>query len=546
MHSEKLDMAAPLNRTTASVVVRLGFVLTVLLLCACSTVGPDFVKPSAPVEKEWIEAEDPGIKPESVDHSAWWKVFNDPVLDNLIEIASEQNLPLHIAGLRILQARANLGIAIGLQYPQSQLLNGGFSFMESSKNAPPLSNFPENVKSGLDTSTYSYQLGLGAAWEVDFWGKFRRGVEASEASLAASLAGYDSLLVMLTGEVAAAYVVIRTVEDRIKIVRGNIVVQKRALRIAEAQFKGGEVSELDVAQARALLHNTQSLIPVLEISLRQAKNGLSVLLGMPPSDLQEVLKGPALIPTAPRDVAVGIPADLLRRRPDIRQAEFQAIAQGALIGVAKADLYPHFGIGGAIGYSAGDGANLFTANSFTGFFTPFTFSWDIFNYGRIKNNVRAQDALFEQMLVNYQNAVLNAAKEVEDALVGFLRSKDQVGFLTDAVKASQRAVDLALLQYKEGIVDYTRVLNTQQSLLLQQENLVISQGDLPRYLIGVYKALGGGWQIRQGKDIIPEKTLKVMRERTDWGNLLPGKPLPEELKQPPTGKEVGLFNKPEW
>ena len=546
MHSEKLDMAATLNRTATWVVVRLGFVLTVLLLCACSTVGPDFVKPSAPVEKEWIETEDPGVNPESVDHSDWWKVFNDPVLDNLIEIASEQNLPLHIAGLRILQARANLGIAIGMQYPQSQLFNGGFSFMESSKNAPPLSNFSDNVKSGLDTSNYTYQLGLGAAWEMDFWGKFRRGVEASEASLAASLAGYDSLLVMLTGEVAAAYVVIRTVEDRIKIVRGNIVVQERALRIADAQFKGGEVSELDVAQARALLHSTQSLVPVLEISLRQAKNGLSVLLGMPPGDLQALLKGPALIPTAPRDVAVGIPADLLRRRPDIRQAEFQAIAQGALIGVAKADLYPHFGIGGAIGYSAGDGANLFTANSLAGFFTPFTFSWDIFNYGRIKNNVRAQDALFEQMLVNYQNAVLNAAKEVEDALVGFLRSKDQVFFLTDAVKASQRAVDLALLQYKEGIVDYTRVLNTQQSLLVQQENLVISQGDLPRYLIGVYKALGGGWQIRQGKDIIPEKTLKVMRERTDWGNLLPGKPLPVELKQPLMGKEVGLFNKPEW
>ena len=546
MHSEKRDMAASWNRNTAWVVVRLGFVLMVLLLCACTTVGPDFVKPSAPVEKEWSEAEDPGIKTESVDHSAWWKVFNDPVLDNLIEIASEQNLPLHIAGLRILQARASLGIAIGLQYPQSQLLNGGYSFTKASKNAPPLGNFPEDVKSGIDANTDVYQLGFNAAWEVDFWGKFRRGVEASEASLAASLAGYDSLLVMLTGEVAAAYVVIRTVEDRIKIVRGNIVVQKRALRIAEAQFKGGEVSELDVAQARALLHNTQSLIPVLEISLRQAKNGLSVLLGMPPGDLQALLKGPALIPTAPRDVAVGIPADLLRRRPDIRQAEFQAIAQGALIGVAKADLYPHFGIGGAIGYSAGDGNNLFTANSFAAFFTPFTFSWDIFNYGRIKNNVRVQDALFEQMLVNYQNAVLNAAKEVEDALVGFLWSKDQVGFLTDAVKASQRAVDLALLQYKEGMVDYTRVLNTQQSLLVQQENLVISQGDLPRYLIGVYKALGGGWQIRQGKDIIPEKTLKVMRERTDWGNLLPGKPLPEELKQPPMGKEVGLFNKPEW
>jgi NodT family efflux transporter outer membrane factor (OMF) lipoprotein len=439
-----------------------------------------------------------------------------------------------------------LGIAVGLQYPQVQQLNGGYTYLKSSKNAPPLSSFPDDINNRIDNSSNVYQIGFDAAWELDFWGKFRRSVEAADAGLAASIAGYDNLLVILTGEVAAAYVVIRTLEQRIEFARSNVVVQQRSLKIADVRYKGGVTSELDVQQARSLLRNTQALIPVLEISIRHAKNGLNVLLGIPPRDLPELLEGPSVIPRAPGEVAVGIPADLLRRRPDIRLAEFQAAAQGALIGVAKADLYPHFALAGSVGFSAVSGSDLFDSASVASFFTPFSFRWDIFNYGRIKNKVRVQDARFEQSLVSYQNKVLHAAKEVEDALVGFVRSQKQAHFLADGVTAAQRASELALLQYKEGLIDYTPVLNTQQVLVSQEDSLATSRGDIVRYLIAVYKALGGGWQVRIGKDLIPEQTAETMRNRTDWGELLQPVSLPEKIEAPPTGQDVKLLHKPRW
>lgn len=517
-----------------------------VLFTGCTTLGPDFKKPSASVEKKWKEVDDPQIKAETADYSTWWRVLGDPVLDNLITMACKQNLSLRVAGLRILEARAFLGIAIGLQYPQAQSLSGGYAYQKSSKNAPPLSELPDYVRDQADTSADVFQAGFNAAWELDFWGKFRRGVEAADAGLAASIAGYDTLLVLLTAEVSGAYVVIRTLEQRLEFAKSNVEIQERGLRIAEVLFKGGETSELDVQQARSLLHNTQSTIPVLEISVRQAQNGLCVLLGIPPSNLSELLKGSGPIPAAPAEVAVGIPADLLRRRPDIRLAEFQAAAQGALIGVAEADLYPHFAIGGSIGFAVGNSNGLFNGDSLVGFFTPFSFRWDIFNYGRIKNNVRIQDARFEQLLVTYQNKVLEAAREVEDGLVGFIRSQQQEKFLADAAQAADRATQLSLLQYREGLTDYTRVLNTQQLLVAQQDSLASSRGDIVRYLISVYKSLGGGWQSRTGKDIVPEKTIEAMGKRTDWGDLLKPISLPAKIEQPPTGKDVKLFNKPEW
>ncbi len=524
----------------------LFLMLPACLLISCTTLGPDFIKPSASVEKNWAETADPQIKAEAADYSTWWHVLNDPVLDNLITMACKQNLSLRVAGLRILEARAILGIAVGLQYPQTQNVSGGYAYQKSSKNAPPLSELPDYIRDQANTSADVFQAGFNAAWELDFWGKFRRGVEAADAGLAASIASYDTLLVLLTAEVSGAYVVIRTLEQRLEFARNNVEIQKRGLRIAEVLFKGGETSELDVQQARSLLHNTQSTIPVLEISVRQAQNGLCVLLGIPPSDLSERLKGPAPIPGAPAEVAVGIPADLLRRRPDIRLAEFQAAAQGALIGVAEADLYPHFAIGGSIGFAVGNSNGIFNGDSLVGFFTPFSFRWDIFNYGRIKNNVRVQDARFEQLLVSYQNKVLEAAREVENGLVGFIRTQQQEKYLADAARAADRATQIALLQYKEGLTDYTRVLNTQQLLVAQQDTLASSRGDIIRYLIAVYKSLGGGWESRVGKDILPAKTLDTMRKRTDWGDLLGTISLPAEMEQPPTGKEVELFNKPMW
>ncbi|CAB5122304.1 Efflux transport system, outer membrane factor (OMF) lipoprotein [Olavius algarvensis associated proteobacterium Delta 3] len=518
----------------------------VWLLCACTTVGPDFVKPKAAVEKEWSEKDDPSVRTDALDYSEWWKVFDDPILNRLIQIASTQNLSLQIAGLRILEARALLGIAIGLQYPQSQALSGGITYLKSSENAPPLSNLPTDVRNRLDTSTNNYQIGFDAAWELDFWGKFRRGVESADANLAASIANYDNLLVILNGEVASAYVIIRTLEQRLVYIRSNTEIQQKGLELAEVRFEAGATSELDVQQARSLLRNTEALIPALEISLRQAQNGLSVLLGRPPGDLQDILGDPSPIPTAPAQVAVGVPAELMRRRPDIQLAEFRAASQGARIGVAEADLYPHFALAGSIGWSAGDGSTLFSVDSLTGFFTPLGFRWDIFNYGRIRNNVRIQDARFEQLVVNYRNTVLLAAREVEDGLVGFLRSRQQADLLSDAADASKRAAELALIQYDEGWVDYTRVLNTQQSLLNQQDALAVSHGDIVRFLVAVYKALGGGWQVRIGADILPAEMLEAMKKRTNWGNLMQPVSLPADISPPPTGRDVNLFHNPKW
>ena len=530
---------------------RLAFVLVTLfaltfLVSGCM-VGPDFVKPEAQVEEGWLQEHNQRIKSEPADFSEWWSVFNDPVLDNLIEIASRQNLDLQNAGLRILEARAQLGIAVGFQYPQAQQISGEATANQLSDKAPN--------GAGADKFFYNYQIGFDAAWEFDFWGRFRRGVESVNASLYASLADYDDILVSLIAEVARTYLDIRTFEQRILVTRENVSLQEKSVDIAEARFQYGAESQLDVSQARALLKQTQATIPPLEAGLRQAKNALAILLGILPTEVQDLL-GPAQpIPTAPIEVAVGIPAELLRRRPDIRLAEFQAAAQSAQIGVAKADLYPSFSLVGSIGLQSSDKggilsnsatfSDLFTSGGITYFVGP-SIQWPIFNYGRLKNNVRVQDARFQQLVVNYQNKVLEAAREVEDAMVGFFRSQEEVKFLEDSVKALKRSVRLSLIQYREGLVDYQRVIDNQRFLTQQQDILVATSGGVSRNLIAMYKALGGGWQIRASEDFVPEETMQVMRERTNWGSLLPPKDVPEDLEPPPTGQAVPVFHKPDW
>lgn len=497
-----------------------SLIIIALFLSGC-TVGPDFVRPDAPAEEEWIDSDVPQIKTEPADLTDWWKVFNDPVLDSLIETAYQQNLPLQIAGLRIMEARAQLGVAVGNQYPQLQQLSGSATAVEISDNAP-------NALAA-DKFNYDFLLGFDAAWEMDFWGRFRRGVESAEANLLASYASYDDALVTLTAEVARAYVLIRTFEERIVIAQENVKIQKRSLEIAEARFDGGLVTELDVQQARALLNDTEATISRLRIGLRQARHGLSILLGIPPGELKNVLVESAPIPEAPPEVVVGIPTDMLRRRPDIRSAELQAAAQSARIGIAKADLYPQFSLTGSIGLQSSEQggipsrnanfSDLFDAESITYFVGP-SLQWPILNYGRIKNRVRVQDARFQQLIVNYQNTVLNAYREVEDAMVGFLNSKEQVVFLSDSVKASKRSVDLSLIQYREGVVDYQRVLDTQRFLTQEQDLLKSVNGEVALNLIAMYKALGGGWQMREGKGFVNEETKEEMQERTNWGELL--------------------------
>jgi len=489
-----------------------------LLSSGCTLVGPDFVKPEAPLSESWIDDESALIQHQAEDLSTWWQAFNDPVLDNLIKRAYEQNLTLQIAGLRVLEARAQLGLATGNLYPQTQQATAGFSKTQLSRNAP-------NLSPGLDRVYDQASIGFDAAWELDFWGRFRRGVESADAALMAEMASYDNVLVTLTAEVARTYTLIRTLEERIALAKANIEIQNESLRIATVRFKNGAVTELDVQQATSLLRNTQALIPQFVSQLRQATHALSILLGMPPRDMSAMLTEKAAIPVAPATVAVGIPAQLLRRRPDIKQAEMQAAAQSALIGVAKADLYPSFTLFGTIGLSAAstgssDSSDLFNfSDSLTYQIGP-SIRWNLFNYGRIKNRVRIEDARFEQLLVNYRNVVLQAAREVEDALTGFVRAGEQASYLGESVTAAKRASELAMIQYREGVVDYQRVLDTDRFLTEQQDSFTSTRGEIALNLIALYKALGGGWQMRMGKDFVPMELQQEMGERTDWGQLL--------------------------
>jgi NodT family efflux transporter outer membrane factor (OMF) lipoprotein len=444
-------------------------------------------------------------------------------------------LTLQTAGVRILEARAQLGIAIGDFYPQKQQLNAAYSRITASRNAANRSS------PGFDAYYNDFQGSFDAGWELDFWGKFRRGIQSANADLFGSIADYDDLLVALLAEVARTYVLIRTTEERLSYARDNVKIQARSLEITEVLFRNGAVTELDVQEAKALLKNTEALIPVLETDLQQSKNALSILLGMPPGDLDEMLGEPGPIPKAPLEVAVGIPAELLRRRPDIQRAEFNAAAQSALIGYSKADLYPHFSLLGSIGLQADDMGDFFARKSTAGSIGP-SFSWDIFNYGRIKNQVRVQDARLQELIITYQNTVLQAQQEVEDSLVGFLKSQEEEECLADSVDASRRAVDLALLQYRDGAVDYTRVLNTQSALVDSEDNLASTRGNIVTFLIAAYKALGGGWQIRGEDAFVPEKTKEEMRNRTNWGGLLE----PEALDVPPPSDKKKLIRKPDW
>ncbi len=492
--------------------------LAVVWVCGCTKVGPDFVKPEAEVRPEWLESQGyQQISTRPEDYREWWRNFNDPVLDRFIQTAYQQNLPLQIAGVRVFQARAQLGVATGNLYPQTQQAEGSLTKNRISLSSP-------TAGSGAPTNFNLDQLGLTASWELDFWGKFRRGVESADAGLQAAVADYDNALVTLTSDVASQYVSLRTLEKRLLIAHQNVAVQKQTLKIATYRWKGGTTSLRDVEQAQTILDSTEADIPTLESQIRQTQNGLCILMGMPPSDLKNLLGAKSEIPVPPPLVAVGIPADLLRRRPDIRGAEWRAAAQCAQIGVAKAGLFPTFSLKGTFGFQASSVMNyalgdIFQWESRNAVAGP-SFQWNILNYGQITNQVRFQDAKFQELLLYYQNTVLKAQQEVENYLIAFLKAQQRAHKLAGATAAAQKSLDLAILQYREGITDFTTVLTAQQALLQQQDRLASTIGDIAANLVGTYRALGGGWQIREGQDFVPDGVKVAMAKRTNWGKLL--------------------------
>jgi len=489
--------------------IRIGLLISfspclLVFLCGCTSlseyihngfkVGPNYATPPAPVAKDWIDAKevidaaDKRKDKNPDDLTKWWKNFNDPVLDQLICFAYEQNLTLREAGFRILQARAQLGIAVGNFFPQSQFMTGSYD---------RIANSAEIAGIGLISRARfinQWNLGFSVAWEMDFWGRFRRSIESAGATLDASVEDYDDVLVTLLSDVATNYVQMRTLEKRIEYAKENVAIQSDTMENAKARLKAEKNGELILNQAVALLRQTEAGIPELEIGLRQTTNRLCVLLGIPPEELREKL-GKGSIPMAEPPAVVGIPADLLRRRPDVRRAERQAAAQAALIGVAESEFYPHILLSGTLNYTAEQFKNVFRGSALNGSFGP-SFHWDILNYGRILNNVRLQDAKFQELMVAYQNSVLTAQKEVEDGLIQFIKAQRRAMLQQECVDAADKAEKIAKQVRKAGGVDFTTLSLIQQNKVQQEDTLAQAQGEIALGLIQIYRALGGGWQIR--------------------------------------------------
>jgi NodT family efflux transporter outer membrane factor (OMF) lipoprotein len=450
-------------------------------------VGPTYLRPFAPVEPDWIDADDPQIRSESAVETQWWRQFNDPVLDQLVLQAYSQNLPLREAGFRVLAARASYNITVGGFLPQSQNAIGEYARWQLSNNVTAFEN--------LSIPPFSlWQTGFNLSWELDLWGRLRRNIESAGAKYQASVEEYDGVLVTLVADVAALYVEYRVACKQVADLQRLAELQSDSLKVVTERFEGGVTSELDVSQARLNLARTQGLIPVYMRNQRQAANALCLLLGMPPEDLAQQL-GDGKIPEVPVSIAIGIPADLIRRRPDVRQAERLLAAQSAQIGVAEAQLYPALSINGYIGVYANEIGQLFESDSMYGFVAPIV-DWKILNYGRLINNIRQQDAKFQGLLAAYKETVLRAGCEAEDGIVTMIQARLGAEKQQEAVDAASRSAELVEIQYKEGASDYNRVFVVQQTLVSEQVKLNDDLGGVARGMIKVYRALGGGWQLR--------------------------------------------------
>lgn len=520
---------------------RAGAILTAVLagLATSCKVGPDYATPKAKVAPEWLPSSAATNEAISAAETCWWRNFNDPILNGLIETAFQQNPTLQIAGVRVLEARAKLNKSIGNLFPQQQAISGQAGYTR-------LNDGLTSMIPGVNPDYASANVLFGASWEVDLWGKYRRNIESDRAAYLGTIASYDDVLVTLISDVASAYVNLRALETRLDVARRNVETQKESLRIATVQFNAGEVSELDQQQATAQLAQTESAMPQLAEAISQTRNGLAVLLGETPNEIGKHLGAPSPIPTAPGTVVVGIPKDLLRRRPDVRAAGFAAASKCALIGVAKSQMYPALSLSGQFGVTGNNEAGNSVGDMFAWQSRALSAGaglvWPVFNYGRLENQVRVQDAQFQAAVLNYQNTVLTAQQEVENGLAAFANQQQAVVFMEKAVAAARRSTDLAMIEYTGGQTDYTTVLTAEQGQLAAENSLAVAQGSVVLGLISVYRALGGGWELRGGHDVLSNEVKAEMARRTDWGRMLePSHHLPSatvrnETEQPPGAK----------
>jgi NodT family efflux transporter outer membrane factor (OMF) lipoprotein len=531
-------------------------------------VGPNYQPPPVPPVPRWIDEADPHVRRGDPNLAAWWDVFDDPALTTLIQQAYTGNLTLRAAGMQILAARAQRTIALSELLPQSQSFNFQYTHGEVSANggnaaaaaaafgaglAPavvlgpvttsPIAGTPTSgttsTTTGKSAGTIGSSIGgsgafggagggnrffnniatsLNLSWELDVWGLFRRNVEAADASLDQSVQNYDEMLVLLLANVATQYVEIRTLQKRLEYARQNVAQQQPLVDRYYQRYKAGVANSFPgYYQLKANLDNTKALIPQLEITLRQANNQLCTLLGIPVSDLlpqlgdgkgadpRDASKRVVLIPRPQDDsVVLDIPGNLLLRRPDVQAAESQLRNQSAQIGIAEAEMYPHIGINGSIGLAAGTLGKLFNSKSWTGSIGP-SLTWNILNYGRLLANVRIQNYQFQQLVATYQNTILNANQDAENALVAYLQSLEQAKNLQDSADAASKLTGYLINQFNKGYLPpgapdtsafINQIFTATNFQVTQQDAAAQAEGNIALNLILLYRALGGGWQIR--------------------------------------------------
>ena len=471
-----------INRT----VLRIPALLAILILTGCAAVGPDYVQPETSVAASWHSRLEGGLTAEEIDPqtlASWWTTLNDPELSSLVKQAVAGNLDLKNAWARVREARARRGLAKTDMFPTLDI-TGSDTCTRSSK------------ETGTGQTTQLYKASFDSGWELDIFGGVRRSVEAAEADLQAAQENLHDVLVSLLAEVALNYIEVRTYQSRLNASQGSIDAQNETYQLTLWRYQAGLSDELATHQARYNLESTRSQIPILRTGLDEAMNRIAVLLGEQPGKVHKQLEKWEPIPETSIKVAVGVPPDLLRRRPDIRQAERELAAQTARIGVATADLYPKFKLSGSIGMTAPSLNHLLTNLSTTDNWAlsggP-QISWTAFDAGAVRRNIEIQSALQEQALIQYEATVISALEEVENALMSFAEEQRKRDSLHEATQAAQMAVELAQDKYEAGLADFSDVLDAQRSLLSFEDQLAQSNGTVTSNLIRLYKALGGGW-----------------------------------------------------
>jgi outer membrane protein, multidrug efflux system len=460
------------------------------LMVAGCTVGPQYRPPEVVVPAAWNQAQQAGIDTRSAGLARWWTEFNDPLLNTLVERAAQSNLDLRLAEARIRESRALRAVTAAGQWPALET-SGSYTRSRASENA--FSSGRDGSSSlGVNGAQDFFRAGFDASWELDVFGGVRRSVEAADASVDASVEERRQTLVTLLGDVARNYIDLRGFQRRLAVARSNLQAQQETLELTRVRFEAGLSSDLEVAQAEGQVNRIAAEIPVLESGAKQSGHRLDILLGLQPGALSAELGGDAPVPALPPQAHVGMPAELLRRRPDIRRAERLLAAATAQVGAATADLYPRFSLGGGFGVQSISAGDLFTAPSRFWSIGP-ALLWPVFDAGRIRASIAVRSAQQEQALTLYEKTVLTAFEDVENSLVSYANEQTRYRSLIAAVAANRRAVQMADELHTRGLVDFLNVLASQRALYESESELAQSETIMASNLVALYKALGGGW-----------------------------------------------------